>query len=152
ENAVTIELEDGSITAQLAIGADGRNSLCRHAAGITSDRFTYPQAALTLNFAHERPHGGVSTEFHTETGPFTLVPLPGNRSSLVGVAEPAEAERLAALPSEVLSETIERRAHSILGKIAVEPGRGVFPLAVETAERFAAKRIALIGEAAHVVP
>jgi 2-octaprenyl-6-methoxyphenol hydroxylase len=80
------------------------------------------------------------------------VPLPGDRSSLVCVVEPAEAERLAALPDEELSETVERRAHSILGKVAVEPGRGVFPLAVETAQRFAAARIVLVGEAAHVVP
>jgi 2-octaprenyl-6-methoxyphenol hydroxylase len=153
ETVVAVELEDGgSITAQLAVGADGRNSLCRAAAGIATDQFGYPQAALTLNFAHARPHRDVSTEFHTETGPFTIVPLPGDRSSLVCVVEPAEAERLAALPADVLSETVERRAHSILGKVTVEPGRGVFPLAVETADRFAAARIALVGEAAHVVP
>ncbi len=153
ENTVTVALEDGrKVRAALAIGADGRNSLCRAAAGIGTDRFTYPQAAVTLNFAHARAHRNVSTEFHTETGPFTLVPLPGDRSSLVCVVEPTEAHRLAALPSELLSEAIERRAHSILGKVAVEPGRGVFPLVVETAERLAANRIALVGEAAHVVP
>jgi len=152
-NALTVELADGrSVTARLAIGADGRKSLCRAAAGIATAGFAYPQAALTLNFAHARPHGDVSTEFHTESGPFTLVPLPGDRSSLVCVVGSAEAKRLAALPDDELSETVERRSHSILGKVTVEPGRGVFPLAVETAERFAARRIALIGEAAHVVP
>src|SRR5262249_13929371 len=114
--------------------------------------FGYPQAALTLNFAHARPHRDISTEFHTESGPFTLVPLPGDRSSLVCVVAPGEAERLAALPDDVLSETVERRAHSILGKVAVEPARGVFPLAMETAQRFAAERVVLVGEAAHVVP
>jgi len=153
EKAIVLELQDGrTIAAQIAVGADGRKSLCRAAAGIPTDGFTYPQAALTLNFAHARPHRDVSTEFHTETGPFTAVPLPGNRSSLVCVVEPAEAERLAALPVETLSEIIERRAHSILGKVAVEPGRGVFPLAVETAGRFAGDRVVLVGEAAHVVP
>jgi 2-octaprenyl-6-methoxyphenol hydroxylase len=153
ENAIAVALEDGrSITAQLAIGADGRNSLCRAAAGIGTDGFTYPQAALTLNFAHARPHRDISTEFHTESGPFTLVPLPGDRSSLVCVVEPAEAQRLADLDADALSQTIELRAHSVLGKVAIEPGRGVFPLAVETAERFAANRIVLVGEAAHVVP
>jgi 2-octaprenyl-6-methoxyphenol hydroxylase len=152
-DAIAVELEDGrSIAAQLAIGADGRNSLCRAAARIATERFAYPQAALTLNFSHARPHRDVSTEFHTESGPFTLVPLPGDRSSLVCVAEPPEVERLAELAADILSETVERRAHSILGKVAVEPGRGVFPLAIETAERFAANRIALVGEAAHVVP
>jgi 2-octaprenyl-6-methoxyphenol hydroxylase len=153
EDAIALKLEDGrTITAQVAIGADGRKSLCRAAAGIATDGFSYPQAALTLNFAHARPHRDVSTEFHTETGPFTVVPLPGNRSSVVCVVESEEAERLAALPPDVLSETIEQRAHSILGKVAVEPGRGVFPLTVETAGRFAAQRVVLIGEAAHVVP
>jgi 2-octaprenyl-6-methoxyphenol hydroxylase len=153
EEAITVELEDGrAITAQLAIGADGRRSLCRAAAGIATDGFAYPQAALTLNFAHARPHRGASTEFHTESGPFTLVPLPGDRSSLVCVAAPSEAKRLSELPADTLSETIERRAHSILGKVTVEPGRGVFPLAVETAQRFATRRVALVGEAAHVVP
>jgi 2-octaprenyl-6-methoxyphenol hydroxylase len=78
--------------------------------------------------------------------------LPGDRSSLVWVVAPAEAERLTALPADALSLTIERRAHSILGKVAVEARYGVFPLAVETAQRFAARRVALVGEAAHVVP
>jgi 2-octaprenyl-6-methoxyphenol hydroxylase len=153
ERSVTVQLEGGrNVTARLAIGADGRKSLCRAAAGIATNGFTYPQAALTLNFAHTRPHGGVSTEFHTESGPFTVVPLPGDRSSLVCVVDPAEAARLAALDVGALSETVERRAHSILGKVAVEPGCGVFRLAVDTAERLAAKRIALAGEAAHVLP
>lgn len=153
DKAIALQLEDGhTITAQLAIGADGRKSLCRAGAGIATDGFGYPQAALTLNFAHARPHRDISTEFHTETGPFTVVPLPGNRSSLVCVVEPVEAERLAALPADAVSEIVERRAHSILGKVAVEPDRGVFPLAVETAHRFAARRVVLVGEAAHVVP
>ena len=75
-----------------------------------------------------------STEFHTEAGPFTLVPLPGQRSSLVFVVDPAEAPSpRRRLPMRELAAEIERRSHSILGKIAVEAGRGVFPLAVETA-------------------
>jgi 2-octaprenyl-6-methoxyphenol hydroxylase len=153
EHAAAVALDDGrKVAAPLVVGADGRKSLCRAAAGIATDGSTYPQAALTLNFAHARPHHGISTEFHTETGPFTLVPLPGDRSSLVCVVEPAEADRLAALDADTLSETIERRSHSILGKVAVEPGRGVFRLGVETAVRFAANRIALVGEAAHVIP
>ena len=153
ERAVTIVADDGrSIAAPLVVGADGRKSLCRTAAGIATDGFTYPQSALTLNFAHSRPHHGVSTEFHTATGPFTVVPLPGDRSSLVCVVEPAEAERLAALDDTALAQTIEQREHSIHGKVAVEPGRGVFRLGIETAQRLAANRIALVGEAAHVVP
>jgi 2-octaprenyl-6-methoxyphenol hydroxylase len=160
--AVTVEISPDEVAvclaggqrlaARLVVGADGRKSLCRTAAGIETTAHGYPQAALTLNFAHARAHHGVSTEFHTETGPFTLVPLPGMRSSLVCVVEPDEAERLAGVDPRELSEIVERRSHSILGKVTVEPGRGVFRLAMESAERLAANRIALIGEAAHVLP
>lgn len=152
-NRVTIRLETGdAITAALAIGADGRRSLCRTAAGIDTDRHTYPQTAMTLNLSHRRPHNGISTEFHTETGPFTLVPLPGERSSLVCVVDPDQGERLAATDDAMLAREIETRAHSILGKMTIEGGRGMFPLSIETARSFGRRRIALIGEAAHVIP
>jgi 2-octaprenyl-6-methoxyphenol hydroxylase len=150
---VTIKHANGEARVKLVIGADGRRSLCRAAAGISTDiRRTYPQTALTLNLAHARPHDDTSTEFHTESGPFTLVPLPGRRSSLVCVLDPAHAAELAVMRDAELSAEIERRAHSLLGKMTVEPGRGIFPLAIETADAFARDRIALVGEAAHVVP
>jgi 2-octaprenyl-6-methoxyphenol hydroxylase len=150
---VTIKHGDGQARVKLVIGADGRRSLCRAAAGIgTNNRRTYPQTALTLNLAHARPHDDTSTEFHTESGPFTLVPLPGRRSSLVCVLDPAHATELAAMRDAELSAEIERRAHSLFGTMNVEPGRGIFPLAIETADSFARERVALVGEAAHVVP
>ena len=150
---VTVRLASGrAVRARLAIGADGRRSLCRTAAGIASDSRDYPQSALTLNCAHARPHNGISTEFHTESGPFTLVPLPGARSSLVCVVSPPVAKRLAALDAAELGAMVERRAHSILGRVTVEPGVGLFRLGIETARTFAAARVALIGEAAHVIP
>jgi 2-octaprenyl-6-methoxyphenol hydroxylase len=150
---VTVTLEKGTaITARLAIGAEGRRSLCRTAAAIEIDGFSYPQVALTCNLSHSRHHHEISTEFHTEVGPFTLVPLPGRRSSLVFVTDPDEAPALARLSDAELGQEIERRSHSVLGKVSMEPGRGVFPLAVETARSFAARRIALVGEAAHVIP
>jgi 2-octaprenyl-6-methoxyphenol hydroxylase len=138
--------------AALVIGADGRNSICRAAARIQTDERHYPQVALTLCVRHSRPHQDTSTEFHTRTGPFTLVPLPGERSSVVWVLDRALAEHIAALDDAELAREIERASHSIAGKIEVEPGRGRFPLHVATARRFADKRIALVGEAAHVVP
>jgi 2-octaprenyl-6-methoxyphenol hydroxylase len=150
---VTIALQNGDmVSARLVIGADGRRSLCRAAAGIETEARAYPQAALTFNLGHARPHQDISTEFHTPQGPFTLVPLPGNRSSLVFVTDPATAREISELDDAALAGELERRAHSILGKFTVEPGRGMFPLAMETARRFAASRIALIGEAAHVLP
>ena len=153
EQHVTLQLKSGNrITARLVIGADGHRSICRIAAGIDIAGWHYPQSALTLNIGHTRPHDFISTEFHTESGPFTLVPLPGARSSVVCVASTAQIDRLAALDDTSLARQIEQRSHSILGKISVEQGRGVFPLAVETARSFARNRIALIGDAAHRLP
>jgi 2-octaprenyl-6-methoxyphenol hydroxylase len=153
DDAVTVTLKSGAeVSAPLLIAADGRRSLCRTAAGIAVDERDYKQVAVTACLKHTRPHRGTSTEFHTVSGPFTLVPLPGLRSSLVWVLDPAQAEVIAALDDAELAAEIERASHSILGKITIEPGRGVFPLSVATAKRFGDRRIALVGEAAHVIP
>jgi 2-octaprenyl-6-methoxyphenol hydroxylase len=150
---VTVTPAEGPpLRTQLVVGADGRRSLCRAAAGIAMEERSYPQTALTYVLSHSRPHHDISTEFHTERGPFTLVPLPGLRSSLVCVVAPAEAESLARLSGAALDAEIERRCHSILGKVQVEPGHGAFPLLVATAGRPAIGRVALVGEAAHVFP
>ena len=152
-DAINVALKSGaSLRAPLVIGADGRRTLCRDAAGIGIDERDYPQVALTVSFKHSRAHRDTSTEFHTASGPFTLVPLPGSRSSLVWVLDPIHADEIAALDDAALAAEIERASHSILGKIEIEPGRGLFPLGVVTARRFADKRIALVGEAAHVIP
>ena len=110
------------------------------------------QSALTFNITHSRPHRNISTEFHTEHGPCVFVPLSGDRSSVVWVSTPKEAERLKALGDEELSEAAERQSHSILGRVEVQPGRHVFPLAIERPRQFARNRIALVGESAHVLP
>lgn len=152
-SGAAITLVDGTaFDCRIVVGADGRNSICRTAAGIGSDSRTYPQTALTFMLAHTRPHHDISTEFHTAQGPFTLVPLPGMRSSLVCVVADDEARRLCALAPTALDAEIERRSHSILGKTHVEPGFGVFPMSIATASRFGADRVALIGEAAHLFP
>jgi 2-octaprenyl-6-methoxyphenol hydroxylase len=153
ERAVVVTLKNGEVlNAPLAIGADGRRSLCRAGAGIAMEEHSYPQVALTASFKHSRPHHDTSTEFHTPSGPFTLVPLPGKRSSLVWVLDPVDADALAALDDDALSIEIERASHSILGKIEIEPERGYFPLNRASANRYAANRIALVGEAAHIIP
>jgi 2-octaprenyl-6-methoxyphenol hydroxylase len=150
---VTVRMRSGGeVMARLAIGADGRRSICRAAAGIATERRSYPQVALAFNLGHSRPHDDTATEFHTSKGPFTLVPLPGQRSSLVFVVDPDQRSHLMALSDEAMSRETERRSHSILGKVEVEPGRGSFPLSIERATRLAAERLVLVGEAAHVLP
>jgi 2-octaprenyl-6-methoxyphenol hydroxylase len=141
-----------SLSARLVVGADGRQSLCRDAAGIEVRRRDLDQAALTFNVGHSRPHKNISTEFHTPEGPCVFVPLPGNRCSVVWVTAPKEVERLIALSDEELSEAIEKQSHSILGRITVEPGRHKFPLSIEQPRQIAKDRIVLVGESAHVVP
>jgi len=152
EGAVALRLASGAEHVRLVVAADGRNSLCRRAAGIEVEVRELPQTALVLNLCHRRPHGNISTEFHTESGPFTLVPLPGNHSSLVCVVEPDEADALLALDDADLALEIERRAHSILGRMEIEGARAAFPLGFSIAAKFAARRIALVGEAGHVLP
>ena len=141
-----------SLSARLVAGADGRHSLCREAAGIEVERRDLHQSALTFNVGHSRPHRNISTEFHTAQGPCVFVPLPGDRCSVVWVASPREAERLIALSDDEMSEAAERQSHSILGRLRVEPGRHQFPLVIEQPRKFAQARIALVGEAAHVIP
>ncbi len=148
---VGVTVESGAaIKARLAVAADGRMSPARDAAGIRTIQRDLPQSALVLAFGHARDHNFVSTEFHTETGPFTQVPLKGRRSSLVWVIRPETAEELSALSDEQLGERIETRMDSILGKITVEPGRQIYPLSTTIPHSFAGNRIILVGEAAHV--
>ncbi|MGM4885997.1 UbiH/UbiF family hydroxylase [Tardiphaga sp. 20_F10_N6_6] len=153
EMQVQVRMRQGQVlVARLIVGADGRQSLCREAAGISVKRRALDQTALTFNIAHSRPHKNMSTEFHTPAGPCVFVPLPGNRSSVVWVNKPRDAERLMALSNEALSDAAEKQSHSILGRVQVEPGRHTFPLAIEQPAQLAKNRIVLVGEAAHVVP
>ena len=140
------------IAARLVVAADGRNSRLREWAGIGVNVRDSSQAALVCEFDHDRAHQNVSTEFHTEHGPFTMVPLPGNRSGLVWVTTSLEAERLKSLPADRLGELIEDNAHALLGRMTITAPVQSFPLNSMIADRSAADRVVLIGEAAHAIP
>lgn len=149
---VAVDAGPWRLAARLVVAADGAASATREAAGIAVRSWQYRQTALVTTLSHGAPHHDASTEFHTPAGPFTLVPLPGRRSSLVWVERPDVAERLAALDDAALSAAIERQAHSILGAMCVDGPRGLLPLAGHVAVRFADRRVALVGEAAHRFP
>jgi 2-octaprenyl-6-methoxyphenol hydroxylase len=142
-----------AVEARLVVGADGGRSPLRAASGMRVRDWTYPQSAITTILAHERPHRDVSTEFHTRSGPFTLVPLPGgHRSSLVWVTGEGAARRLAALDDDALGQAVERQARAMLGAMRVDGPRGLVPMRGLAVARPVAQRLALIGEAAHVFP
>jgi 2-octaprenyl-6-methoxyphenol hydroxylase len=150
--------EDGTtIAAKLVCAADGRASPARKAAGIDATSRSYPQTAMTTILTHARAHEDFSTEFHTRTGPFTLVPLPPEasgepRSSLVWVMAHAQARRRMGLDDDALAEEIETQARSMLGKMRIEGKRGAFPLSLQSAFHLTGERLALIGDAAHLLP
>ena len=150
---VTLKTATGrTIAARLAVAADGRHSTLREAADIEVRRWSYPQEAVVLNLEHRLPHQNISTEFHTPTGPFTLVPLPGRQSSLVCVETPEGAAAMLALEPRELAFELERRAHSILGAFSLASQPQSFPLSGLGAKSLVGPRLALIGETAHVFP
>ncbi len=158
EDAVHATLANGQwVTAKLAAAADGRASLARTKAGIGARVWTYPQVAFTALLSHAKPHRNISTEFHTRSGPCTLVPLrpaenKPHRSSLVWLMSPEAAERRRALSNPELAREIEDQVDSLLGKIEIDGPGGFFPMAGMSANRLVGHRVALIGEAAHIFP
>ena len=143
----------GAVEARLVVAADGARSPLRTAGGVRVREWTYPQAAITTILAHARPHRDVSTEFHTRSGPFTLVPLPGgHRSSLVWVAGAGAAARLADLDDDALGRAVERQARAMLGAMRIDGPRGLVPMRGLSVGSPVARRLALVGEAAHVFP
>lgn len=150
--AGTVLTDAGPVRASLVVAADGANSVIRRDAAIGARRWSYDQAAFVTTLSHERPHNETSVEFHTDSGPFTLVPLPGLRSSLVWVGRPDDVARRARLDPGPLAREIEGRARGILGRMAVDGPRGVLPMEGLVAHRFGAGRVVLVGEAAHKFP
>lgn len=150
---VGLRLADGRcVTSRLVVGADGRGSRVRTAAGIASQAWDYPQAAIVTSFAHHRPHHGVSTEFHRPHGPLTTVPLPGRSSSLVWVDAPDAAQRLLKMGDDAFRDALAVELDGLLGSLGDVGPRAMFPLSAMKAATLGRGRVALVGEAAHVIP
>jgi 2-octaprenyl-6-methoxyphenol hydroxylase len=157
-NGVTANLDTGeTIECALVVAGDGRNSLARRTAGIKVREWSYPQTAMTGILRHRRPHHGITTEFHTRSGPFTFVPMPAtehapHRSSLVWLMSPAEATRRLALSQRQLAAEIEEQSHYRFGSVEIEGKLGAFPMACMRTATVTAPRLMLVGEACHVFP
>jgi 2-octaprenyl-6-methoxyphenol hydroxylase len=152
ETQAQLALSDaGRIAASLVVGADGRNSPMREAAGIKTWRKSYRQIAIVCVVRHEKPHRGVAVEHFRAAGPFAILPMQGNRSSIVWTEEEHEASLLLALDDKAFAHQLASRFGDFLGRVEPEPGRWSYPLSLILAERYAAPRLALIGDAAHVI-
>lgn len=147
-----VTLADGTrLRASLIVAADGKHSPAREAAGIKLVGWPYDQMGLVATVEHELPHNGRAEEHFTPSGPFAILPLPGNRSSLVWSERTPEAERMLALSTEEFETELRLRFGAHLGEVKMISGRHGYPLAMYIAERFTAPRLALVGDAAHVL-
>lgn len=153
ERGVQVVCKDGTeIEAEFAVAADGRNSIVRKAAGISVTEWSFEQSALVTRFQHSRAHEWVSTEWHKLGGPFTTVPLPGKSSALVWMDKPGKIDAAMQLDAKALAREIQLMNHGVLGLVSdVKPPHS-FPMRGVKAEKFAAQRCFLVGEAAHVFP
>jgi 2-octaprenyl-6-methoxyphenol hydroxylase len=154
---VDVTLSDGdTLAARLLVAADGAHSAIRERAGIPTNGFSYDQSAIVTTVAHERDHHGRAEEHFLPAGPFAILPLKrdmavGHRSSIVWTERAEEAARIVALPEQEFHAELERRFGLHLGDIAAVGPRRVLPLGLSVARAFIAERLALVGDAAHVI-
>lgn len=153
----SVTLSDGArVAARLVIAADGRDSPMRAAAGIAAHTIRYGQKALAFAVTHDLAHGNISTEIHASGGPFTLVPLPDldgrSSSAVVWMDHAANAQRLASLATDAFETEMTARSGGVLGQLRLATRRSLWPIVARHAQRLAGERLALVAEAAHVVP
>jgi 2-octaprenyl-6-methoxyphenol hydroxylase len=148
----TVVLADGrTLRAPLIVAADGRNSFVRRKAGVGVVGWPYGQSGVVATVELERSHEGVAHEHFLPSGPFAVLPLTDNRASLVWTESPAAAEALMSASAEAFQAYLDRRFGDFVGAANALPGRFVYPLSLEMAERMIAPRLALLGDAAHGV-
>ena len=149
---VSVTLDTGeTLHASVLVGCDGKTSKVATRAGIKRTGWPYDQTALVCAIAHERPHNGVAHQFFMPSGPLAVLPLTGNRSSIVWTEQTAEADRIAAMGDADYLEELRPRFGAFLGDISLAGARFTYPLGLSLAQSFVADRTALVGDAAHAV-
>jgi len=151
-SSIDVALTDGeTLSARLLVGADGGRSAIRETAGIVTHGWDYNQSAIVTTVGHERDHEGRAEEHFLPAGPFAILPLTGKRSSIVWTETRRDAERIVAVPDDKFHDELEKRFGLHLGEIEVIGPRRAFPLGLFTARSFIAERLALVGDAAHII-
>ena len=151
-DGVTVTLADGNvIEASLLVAADGARSKLRERAGIATHGWDYDQSGIVVTVGHERDHHGRAEEHFLPAGPFAILPLTGKRSSLVWTEKRAEAARITALGEAEFHDELEKRFGLHLGEVKALDKPRAFPLGYFVARSFIAERLALVGDAAHVI-
>jgi 2-octaprenyl-6-methoxyphenol hydroxylase len=151
-NSIKVQFAgDETIAARLLVGADGAHSLIREQAGIATHGWNYDQSAIVTTVAHERDHNGRAEEHFLPAGPFAILPLTGRRCSIVWTETSGEAQRIVALADNEFHAELEKRFGLQLGDIEIVGPRRAFPLGLFTARTFIGQRLALVGDAAHII-
>jgi len=151
-DGIDVTLADGNVVAaSLLVAADGARSKLRERAGIPTHGWDYDQSGIVVTVAHERDHGGRAEEHFLPAGPFAILPLTGKRSSLVWTEKRSEAARIVALSDQEFHAELERRFGLHLGEVKALDKPRAFPLSYFVARSFIGNRLALVGDAAHVI-